>query len=176
MATKKDSSSARLMSLQQVAQALDRDRNTVSKWISQGCPTVTQANADTGQAWQLDLAAVVRWLEERAAGAAAERLAPGTPEGAVTIEEAKRRKAVAEAVVAEIEAAEVLRTVVRWSTVADRVASDYAEVRARLSPLGDQISARLPRNSGAAAKPIVDEMVRNALASLRTDGELKSSR
>lgn len=103
----RDSKRGRVMSLAEVSALLDRDRNTISKWLSQGCPAVTTANKATGQAWELDLAAVVRWLEQRAAAAVAEKFG-GDGEGddsRITIDEAKRRRAIAEMQIAEIEAA-----------------------------------------------------------------------
>lgn len=167
--SRREAARSRHMSLSQIAGALDRDRNTVSKWLDQGCPFVERADRDTGRQWLLDLADVVRWLERRSAEAAAEKLGAG-PDGAVTEGEAKRRRAVAQAIIAEAEAAEIMGTLSRTSFMLDRVAADYSEIRGRLSGIGDTVAGQVERKLSKRVKELVDEQIANALRALRTDG------
>lgn len=53
------------MSLAGVAAALDRDRNTDSKWLERGCPAITRGNKVTGTPWVLDIAKVAAGRPER---------------------------------------------------------------------------------------------------------------
>jgi terminase small subunit / prophage DNA-packing protein len=41
-ANKKDAAKLRLVSLKQAGALLDRDRNTIQKWLDQGCPYVAR--------------------------------------------------------------------------------------------------------------------------------------
>jgi len=170
-ASRRDAAKARHMSLSQVAAALDRDRNTVAKWLTQGCPAVEKADRDTGKQWVLDIAEVVRWLERRSAETTAEKLGGGA-DGLVSEAEGKRRKAVAQAIIYEAEALEVLQSVARYSVIVDRVAADYAEIRSRLTAIGEAVAGRVPRSVAGQCKKIVDEQVANSLAALRVDREL----
>lgn len=170
-ASRRDATRARVMSLSQIAAALDRDRNTIGKWLEQGCPAVERADRATGKSWSLDVAEVVRWLERRSAESAAEKLGGG-PDGAVPEAEAKRRRAVAQAIIAESEATEILRTMAHWSTIVDRVAVDYGELRSRLLGIGDAVAGRVERRVAGQVKRVVDEQVSTALASLKVDREI----
>lgn len=170
-AAKREAAKSRHVSLKEAATLLDRDRNTITKWLDQGCPYVEKADRDLGKAWVLDLGEVVRWLEKRAADAAAEKLG-AAGDGAISEEEAKRRRAVAQAIIAEVEAAETLRTVVRVSAVIERVASDYNEVRSRLMAVPDAIAGRVEQRVAERVREIADEQIRNALKALKADRDL----
>jgi len=73
-AARRAASKERYVSLKELASFLDRDRNTVSKWLDAGLPFVEKADRDLGKAWVFDTAEVVRWLEKRAADTTAEKL------------------------------------------------------------------------------------------------------
>lgn len=67
--------SARVMSLSQVAILLDVSRNTVMRWISDGCPVEKAPPAGAkGVSYELDLAAIVRWLQAQAVEEAKRKL------------------------------------------------------------------------------------------------------
>lgn len=169
--SRRDAARARHMSLSQVAAALDRDRNTVSKWIEQGCPVVEKADRATGKQWVLDLAEVVRWLERRSAETTAEKMGAGEA-GVISEAEGKRRRAVAQAIIYEAEALEVLKVIARYSVIVDRVAADYAEIRSRLTAIGEAVAGRVPRSVAGQVKKIVDDQVANALKALQVDRKL----
>lgn len=167
---KREAAKARHVSLKEAATLLDRDRNTIMKWIDHGCPAVEKADRALGRPWVLDLAEVVRWLERRAADTAAEKSGDGS--GKITEGEAKRRKMVAGMLTAETEAAELMRTVVRIGDVIDGVASDYNEIRGRLLSISDEVAASVETSLRAKVKEAVDTKVREALKALKVDREL----
>jgi phage terminase Nu1 subunit (DNA packaging protein) len=165
--SKESTSSPRHMSLMQCAQLLDRDRNTIQKWIRQGCPVVQAADRGRGQSWVLDLAAVVRWREEQVAGRAAE--AGDAPDG-MSKDEADRRKAWAQAYLAELELEEERRAVVRVDQVLDVVAAEYAAVRAALESVPAKLAGRLVgQQDPNAIRAEVEASIRHALSSLKKD-------
>jgi len=170
-AARREAAKSRYVSLKEAASLLDRDRNTLTKWLDQGCPYVEKADRDLGRAWVLDLGEVVRWMEKRAADAAAEKLG-AAGDGVTSEDEAKRRRAVAQAIIAEVEAAETLRTVVRISAVIDRVASDYNEIKSRMMAVPDAIAGRVEQRVSDSVRAIADEQVRNALKALKADRSL----
>jgi phage terminase Nu1 subunit (DNA packaging protein) len=166
--SKESTSSPRHMSLMQCAQLLDRDRNTIQKWIRQGCPVVQAADRGRGQSWVLDLAAVVRWREEQAASVAAAGVKID-PEG-MSKEEADRRRAVALAYMAELELEEERRAVVRVDQVLDVVAAEYAAVRAALESVPAKLAGRLVgQQDPNAIRAEVEDSLRHALSSLKKD-------
>jgi phage terminase Nu1 subunit (DNA packaging protein) len=165
----------RLVSLKELADFLDRDRNTISNWLKFGLPYVEKADRDLGKAWAFDTADVVRWLEKRAADAAAEKLGATGLDGKTSEDEAKRRRAVAAAIITELEAAEAVKTVVRVSHVVDRIASDYAEIRSRLMSLPDAIAGRIDAKVAQKVREIADEQVRSTLKALRVDRDFQTA-
>lgn len=141
-AARREAANLRLVSVKQAATLLNRDRNTVQKWLDRGCPFVTKGDRALGIAWELDLADVVKWLEERAGENAAEKFASSTG-GQVSEDEAKRRKALAQAVVAELDMLERLDTIVLKSDVLDLIAAYYGEIKSKLMSIADTVGARV---------------------------------
>lgn len=161
---------SRHVSLSELASLLDRDRNTVSKWLTKdGCPAVQRANRDIGQSWVLDVAAVVAWLEDRAAKSAAGSI-DGDDVGTVSYEEAKRREKVASAVMAELELDERRREVARVIDTLDAVAREYASLRSALQSVGGMVAPRLIGLSiPSEIQNVVDEAIADALEALTHD-------
>ncbi|WP_296071495.1 terminase small subunit [uncultured Agrobacterium sp.] len=164
--TRREAAKLRLVSVKQAATLLNRDRNTVQKWLDRGCPFVTKGDRALGIAWELDLADVVKWLEERAGENAAEKFASST-DGQVSEDEAKRRKALAQAVVAELDMLERLDTIVLKSDVLDLIAADYGEIKAKLISISDTVGASVDPAIATHVSGIVDKHIRKALASLK---------
>ncbi len=173
--SRRAASKDRLVSLKELASFLDRDRNTVTKWLDHGLPFVEKADRDLGKAWSFDTAEVVRWLEKRAADTAAEKLGASGLDGKTSEDEAKRRRAVAAAIITELEAAEAVKTVVRVSHVVDRISADYSEIRSRLMSLPDAISGRVETKVAQKVREIADEQVRSALKALRVDRDFQQT-
>jgi phage terminase Nu1 subunit (DNA packaging protein) len=110
----------------EVAVLLKTSVPTVHKWLQQGAPFITKANRDKAIAWELDLAAIVQWREDKAVARAT---------GALTtldIDEAKARKETARAGMAEIELAKARGEVVAIEVVTKIVGEQLAAVRAKL--------------------------------------------
>lgn len=168
---KQDAARARHVSLKELAAFLDRDRTTISKWIEAGLPYVEKANRDLGKSWVFDTAEVVRWMEQRAANDVAEKLG-GTAEGVTSEDEAKRRRAVAQAVVAELDMLERLRAVVPIDDITDLWSKDYAEIRAKLMSLPDVLAANVDPAISSLVRSIADKHTRVTLDKLKTGDAL----
>lgn len=167
LTSKKDAAKLRTVSAAQCAVLLGHDRGTIQKWISQGCPFVTQANRALGIAWQLDLAEVVKWREEAAAKTAAERFGE-TPDGQMTEEEAKRRRAAALAIVAELDMLERLRAVIPVSDVLEWWAKDYQEIKAKAMSFPDKLATAFDPAQAAHVRSIADEHMREMMGLCKT--------
>lgn len=111
---------------------------TVDSWLRDGCPYAVQGAK--GREWGFETGTVHRWLVDRAVGDVA--AAYEGEIGTVTAEEAKRRKAVADAVVAEIAADQALDDVVNRHDAADDVASFCIALRAGLSNACAKLAGR----------------------------------
>lgn len=170
-AARKNNSKMRVMSLVQIATLLNKDRNTVQKWMDNGCPYVQKADKRLNIPWQIDISEVVKWLEERAGNAAAEKFGAST-DGSTSEDEAKRRRAVAQAVVAELDMLERLRAVVPISFVMDAIAKDYNEIRSRLMTIPDALAGNVAPNLASKIRKIADEHIRKVLDSLKTKDTL----
>lgn len=165
--TKREAAKARHVSLKTAAAMLNRDRNTVMKWLDQGCPFVERGDKERGISWILDLADVVKWLEERAAKNVADRM--GGIEGQITEDEAKRRIAVAKMITEETEAAEAVKMVARVHEMLAIIKKDYAELRSRLMGVPDALAAKVDAKMRDRVRKASEDLIRNALASLSAD-------
>lgn len=124
--------------LETTAQLFGLAPNTLRRWIRQGAPVVESADKGRGIPSKLDFAAIANWAIDRAVrDAIAETQTDG---GNISREEADRRKAVANAVVAEVEADDALKSVVSRHD-ADGVVADFlTALRAGLSPAAGHIA------------------------------------
>ncbi|ARQ56889.1 phage DNA packaging Nu1 protein [Rhizobium sp. Kim5] len=168
---KREAAKLRIVSVKQAATLLNRDRNTVQKWLDKGCPYVTKADRELGISWELDLGDVVRWLEDRAGEIAAERFG-ASEDGKTSEDEAKRRRAVAQAVVAELDMLERLRSVIPIADVLDLWSTDYAAIRDKLMSIPDLIAANVDPAIASHVSGIAEKHIRNVLAKLKTEGKL----
>lgn len=100
-------------SMTRAAAILEIHRNTLSAWISRGCPTADGVDHVGGDEWQISIPAVVDWRIKCAVDDAVGGLL--SPDGKISKDEADRRKAVAQARLAEIDVDERERTVVLLS-------------------------------------------------------------
>jgi len=104
---------------------------TVDAWKRAGCPVEKE-----GRNVMFNSAAVSKWLRERDVEAA-------TSDRSQSIEESNRRRAAAEAGLAEIKLAQVCREVVRVADVAAVVGDDYASLRSRLLSVAGHVEQRV---------------------------------
>lgn len=131
---------ARTYSLSEAAGILGKHRNTVAKWLEQGCPALTRADRARGVEWALSIPDVVGWLIARAAEDAA--VTAGGEAGGITRDEADRRKAVAQAVAAEVTTAELLDDVVNRHEAAADIAAFAVALRTGLANVSGKIAGR----------------------------------
>lgn len=139
---------------------------TVDAWVEKGCPYVERGSK--GREWKFDSAAVIDWRIQRAV----ENAVSGYEDesGKISREEADRRKAVANAITAEIGADEALRSVVsRHDAEADMTA--FCQVlKTGLSNASSKIAARATTITSA---PEIEQMAQTemnrALESARSE-------
>lgn len=117
----------------ELAEILGITTQAVDQMMRRGCPMVRHGGRGHGGTL-FDTAAVIAWREERAA-----TMAKGP---VVDLEEAKVRKAVADAEDAELKVAERRGELVSIDDVADLVEREYASVRSRLESIPDKVAPR----------------------------------
>ena len=164
------------MSLSELARALRRHRTTVRQWVSAGAPVVERADDSDDSSWRFDLAAVVRWLEkqsaakERARAAKIiERLKAAPVDGgdAISIEEAKRRRAVVELELAGLELEERRGELVAVDEVKATNARVDSAVRRQLLAVPTKVAPLLDGGlSVQEREAVVREHVHDALQEL----------
>jgi terminase small subunit / prophage DNA-packing protein len=138
-------------------------RTTITKWVDQGCPILQRGDRRRGLEWEFHLPATIEWRINQAIEETASKF-EGVTDGTVTTDEAKRRRAVADAIVSELEAAEALRNVVSVSLVAEKVTAQFAEVRSLLAGLGAKVAGRAAAMTSAPKiQELVDDEIRRAL-------------
>lgn len=151
-------------------------RNTLSKWIDQGCPVVTKADRSIGAEWEIHIPDVVEWRIRKAVDDAVSRYEGGDGDK-ISKDEADRRRAVAQAITAEVEADETLRSVVAVADVLEIVTKEYAAVRTHLQSVGSKVAGRAATMTSAPAiQELVDEAIIDALEALTHDGRLAEDR
>jgi phage terminase Nu1 subunit (DNA packaging protein) len=115
-------------------------RNTLAKWIEQGCPVLARADRDRGIEWEIDTAEVVDWRINRAVENA---LASYSDEaGQISKDEADRRRAVANAITAEVAADEALKIVVSRHAVEADMAAFCQVLKTSLANASSKIASR----------------------------------
>jgi phage terminase Nu1 subunit (DNA packaging protein) len=163
----------RAFSLTEAASILGLHRNTLKKWIDEGCPVVSRADRDRGVEWEIAPADVLDWRVRRSVDDAVAAIQDGA--GNVSVAEANRRKAVANAILAEIEADQALRSVVRIADVLDAVVSEYAGLRSNLGNVGAKVAGRAATMTSAPAiQELVDDEIRLSLEALQYDQVLSA--
>lgn len=135
-------------SQKRIAALLEVHRNTVAKWIDEGCPVVQRADRDRGIEWELSLPEIVEWRISRSVQSAVAGYQGDA--GLITKEEADRRRAVANAITAEISADEALRSVVsRHDAVAD-MATFCQVLKTGLANMAAKVAARATTMTNAS--------------------------
>lgn len=169
--SRKEAAKARHMSLSQFAVIVNRDRNTVAKYLDQGMPFFTRADKSRGIEWVLDSAECIGWLEDRAATRTAGALTGDSSK--IDIEEAKRRTAVAKMKSAEVEAAELLRMVARIDEMLALIKRDYAELRIRLMAIPSALAAKVEAKLSNKVREDATKLIKSALNVLKADEEIE---
>ncbi|MFY9293345.1 MAG: terminase small subunit [Methylorubrum rhodinum] len=129
---------------------------TVDSWVEKGCPYIERGSK--GREWQFDSAAVIDWRIQRAVENAVSGYADES--GAVTKEEADRRRAVANAITAEIGADEALHAVVARHDAESDVAAFCQVLKTGLSSAVSKIASR---GCAITSAPEIAQMARDEI-------------
>lgn len=125
---------------------------TVDAWVRRGCPA--RQRGSKGREWEFDTAAVIDWrIDQKAQDVAASLQGEA---GQISKDEADRRKAVANAITAEVAADEALRVVVSRHDAAADVAGFCQVLKSGLSNAAAKIASRATTITNA---PEIEEMV-----------------
>lgn len=111
---------------------------TVDSWLRKGCPIVERGSK--GREAKFDSAAVIAWRVKSAVADATSGLGDGVDK--VSKDEADRRRAVANAITAEVEADEAIRSVLSRFDVESSYADFAQALRSSLSTTGAKIANR----------------------------------
>lgn len=167
----------------EVAETFGYSLPTVDSWIKDGLPSRQQGAK--GVPWQFDSAEVHAWLVKKARatrrtrgnafGDEREGGEGETPEGWVGLDEAKRRKEVANAKSAELDLAKSLGAVAPLDMIAKTLSDEVAKARAKLLSIPTRFrpTAQLHAASAEKAKKLVaavDELIHAALTEIKIAG------
>lgn len=111
---------------------------TVDAWVRRGCPAVERGSK--GREWQFDFAEVVQWRIDRAVADAV--AAHGGDGAGMSKEEADRRKAVAQAHMAEVELEDRLANTISRTEALGMFADFCLALKTGMSNGLDKIAAR----------------------------------
>lgn len=145
----------------QLADIFGTSLPTIDKWTRNGCPFDEQGGS--GRQWRYDTAKVHAWLLAQAAEefAKAYGISPGET---ISLPEARRRMALAQMTLAEMELAREMGTVVDVEYVTQRVGAVLATLRQALAHLGPTIAGRAASmNSAPKIREMVDDLIRRAV-------------
>lgn len=153
--------SAPTYSLVEASAILGVARQTLARWLAEGCPSVQRANRARGQEWQIRISDVLAWREERAVQQAVGDTAK------LDIDEARRRKTAAEAALAELELAKQRGEVVAVEVVAKAVGDQLSACRARLLSLPTKAAPLVAVEADVqVCRDLIEQGVRDALDEL----------
>ena len=111
---------------------------TVDAWVRKGCPIIERGSK--GREAKYDSAAVIRWIRDNAVADAVSGLQDSG--GKVSRDEADRRRAVANAITAEVEADEALKSVMSRFD-GEGILADFCQaLRSSLATTGAKIANR----------------------------------
>lgn len=159
-------SGGRLVNRAQLATLCDVSLPTVDTWVRKGCPIVERGSK--GSPWQFDSAAVIDWRIAQAVEAATSGLLD--KDGRTTKDEADRRRAVANAITAEVEADEALKSVVSRFDAESAMADFCQALRSGLSNAGSKIAGRTATmTSPAEIRELCETEINRAFEAAETD-------
>src|ERR1043165_7652711 len=145
-------------SMNELAGLLGVTRQTVDRWMKQGCPFGEKADRDRGREWALSLPAVCEWREKRAV----EQAIGDT--SSLDIEEARRRKIAAEAALCELELSKQRGEVVSLSVVANVIGDQLSACKAKLLSIPSKVSPLVATTGDVQeCRDLLDSAVREAL-------------
>lgn len=120
----------------ELGQLLGVNPRTIRDWTNIGCPIHHRARAGEKGGHQYVVKDVVNWMRDRA-------VADAAPSGNQTIEEAKRRKILAEAASQEIDLAKKKGEVIALDQLERKLSNTMAQISATLRRVPDRTAMRL---------------------------------
>jgi phage terminase Nu1 subunit (DNA packaging protein) len=138
---------------------------TIRAWAKRGMPVLEAGGS--GRPSKFNTADCIRWREAQASIDAAD-----DGDDKVSEEEAKRRKTLAEAMLAELKLEVARGRLVRIDVVADEVEDAFANVRARMIAIAGNLALTLTNEpSPAAIRDRIYQEISKALNELAIDAE-----
>lgn len=153
----------RLATQSELAQIFAVTAQTVLAWERRGCPV--EEKGTRGKATLYNTASVIRWRTERAVAASAGDMT------AIDDAEARRRKLVAEATLAEMEVALKRGELVPLEIVGLQIENEYSLVRANFMSMAGEIAADLEGLEASEIEEILSTKVSEILNGLSADGD-----
>jgi phage terminase Nu1 subunit (DNA packaging protein) len=162
----------------QLADILGISMPTVTAWIGQGMPFTREGSKSAE--WEFETREAIEWMAANKLSLKdkrSNRAKPGGEEddgGPETIEEAERRKMIAQADKAEVQVAKEAGILVPISEVAGVVAEEHARVRARLLTIPNELRPKVltylaeDRKAGEDLLADVESTVLEALTEIRS--------
>jgi excisionase family DNA binding protein len=165
------------LSAKELADFLGCARHTVVSWAERkGMPYVQAADKYAGTPWKFDSAEVVEWARQKAIEESLQYAGVSGDGDEISKEEADRRKAVAQAALAEVELDEVKRAVVKVEDVAGIVAGEYAEVRSVLMNVPAKVAPTCAAHTKATEiQDEIERAIADALDGMRYDTDAGDS-
>ena len=173
----------KIVSVLEASELLGVTRSTITGWLNAGAPYVSKPEDGESTSWELDLGQIMLWRIEREtergvkkaldAAGAGDGSGRGGPPEEWSADEAKRRKAVADALIQELRLDREAERVAPIDDTAAEVAAEYAEVRDGFLGLGPRAAPRLVgQTDPAVIAEILRGYVDEILAKLQADRRL----
>jgi len=172
--TRRDITKQRHVSLKQLAILINRDRNTIMKYLAEDMPYVEKADRDRGAQWVLDIGECVRWLEQRAAKNVTDKLGGGSST-LPSIDVIEQRSKAAKMYTLETEAAEAIGVVARIHDILTLIKRDYSEMRIKLMAVSETVGSKFEDKIALKVKTAIAEQIEAALESLRADQDVEKA-
>lgn len=146
----------------ELAELIGTSLVTVDAYRRRGMPYVSRGAK--GRAWSYDTATVIKWLRDQDVAAI-----QGDAAG-VTLDEAQRRKTIAEAMKAEYEVAAIRRETVTIAEIEDMLGEELGRVRSRLLAVPARVApACADATDAAAIEALLAEEIGDALSEITAD-------
>jgi len=177
-------SNTREVSLARAAHLLRRSRGTLANAISEGLPAEFDRSAKGATEWRIDVGKAARWFERRAVEHERERLeerhrielervrsalenTAGDADEPLSWQEARRRRAAAEARIREIDAAEREGNVVEVDVIADQLSGLFMGMRNHFLYISGVLAPLCAAESSAVVcQKLIDEEIRRILTDI----------
>lgn len=122
----------------ELAKILGVSTRSIREWANNGCPIEKRGRKGDGVGHQFKTSDVINWLKDRAASEAV-----GNNPDAQSAEDAKRRKLVADATLAELELAKAKGLIAPLDQIERVMANAFAEVKVNMRNIPHRVVMQL---------------------------------